>query len=82
MTPETKCSCDPKDGQGADEGVWVTMEVLNIPWTEELLDLTSDAFKNAKYIVEKAVRKQTELAFFFVSFISPPLGIRLHRQGA
>ena len=36
----------------------MTFEVLNIPFTEALLDLSSEAFKNAKYIVEKAVINQ------------------------
>ncbi len=30
-------------------------EILNIPWTNDLLDLASETFKNAKYVVEEAV---------------------------
>ena len=36
-------------------GKWIHFEVLNIPWSVELLDLTSQMFLDAKYIVEKAV---------------------------
>jgi hypothetical protein len=36
-------------------GKWIHFEVQNIPWSVELLDLTSQMFWDAKYIVEKAV---------------------------
>ena len=34
----------------------MTMEIRNIPFLEDYLDLESQAFKDAKYIIEKAVR--------------------------
>ena len=30
-------------------GKWISLEILNIPWSDELLDFTSEMFKNAKY---------------------------------
>ena len=33
----------------------MTMEIRNIPFLEDYLDLESQAFKDAKYIIEKAV---------------------------
>ena len=39
----------------SEAGSWTTLELLNIPWRDDFLDLNSEAFKNAKYIVEKAV---------------------------
>ena len=38
-------------------GKWISLEILNIPWSKELLDFTSEMFKNAKYVVERAVSK-------------------------
>ena len=38
-----------------EAGSWITLELWNIPWRDDFLDLNSEAFKNAKYIVEKAV---------------------------
>ena len=33
----------------------IKFEVINIPWTDQLVNYTSDVFRNAKYIVEEAV---------------------------
>ena len=33
------------------------MEIRNIPFLDDYLDLESQAFKDAKYIIEKAVRR-------------------------
>ena len=30
-------------------------EIINIPWTDQLVNYTSDVFRNAKYIVEEAL---------------------------
>ena len=49
-------------------GKWIYFEVLNIPWSVELLDLTSQMFLDAKYIVEKAVsvKRTCRRCFFFL----------------
>ena len=39
----------------SEAGSWITLELWNIPWRDDFLDLNSEAFKNAKFIVEKAV---------------------------
>lgn len=54
MLPEYKCHCHPKDMLGSIGGYWVKVELLNIPWSDELLDLKSERFENAKLFVEEA----------------------------
>ena len=44
----------------SDAAQWITFEIFNIPWRDEFSDFSSPVFKNAKYIVERAV----QLAFF------------------
>ena len=39
----------------SEAGSWITLELWNIPWRDDFLDLNSEAFKSAKYIVERAV---------------------------
>ena len=39
----------------SEAGSWITLELWNIPWIDDFLDLNSEAFKSAKYIVERAV---------------------------
>ena len=39
----------------SEAGSWTTLELLNIPWRDDFLDLNSEAFKKAKYIIERAV---------------------------
>ena len=39
-----------------DGGYWVTLEILNIPWNESLLDFNTEYFDKAKLIIEKTVR--------------------------
>ena len=39
-------------------GKWIHFEILNIPWSEELLDFSSQMFLNAKYVVERAVSEK------------------------
>ena len=36
-------------------GMWIHVEVLNIPWSNDLLDPTSHAFMMAKAIIETDV---------------------------
>ena len=36
-------------------GMWIHVEVLNIPWSDDLLDPTSHAFMMAKAILETDV---------------------------
>ena len=36
-------------------GMWIHVEVLNIPWSDDLLDPTSHAFMMAKAIIETDV---------------------------
>ena len=57
-------------------GKWISLEILNIPWSKELLDFTSEVFKNAKYVVERAVSKIVHISLkcyifnmFFVFFL-------------
>ena len=39
----------------SEAGSWTTLELLNIPWRDDFLDLNSEAFKKAKYIIERSV---------------------------
>eukprot|EP00094_Tigriopus_californicus_P010586 TCALIF_10213-PA protein Name:"Protein of unknown function" AED:0.03 eAED:0.03 QI:9/0.8/0.81/1/1/1/16/76/1266 len=64
MRLEDQCSCYPTDGEGAeivllsfqtDDGKWMTMEILNMEWRNELKDPRSKLFQESKYIVEKAM---------------------------
>ena len=50
-------------------GSWMTMEIRNIPFLEDYLDLESQAFKDAKYIIEKAVRIHFCICYAFVSLL-------------
>ena len=62
-------------------GKVIKFEVLNIPWSDQLLNYTSDVFANAKYIVEEAV-SITVFAFFCKNSVLQPLsftvGFGLH----
>ena len=46
-----------------ETGSWITVEIMNIPWVDDFLDLTSDAFKEAKYLIERSV---SHFIFIFV----------------
>ena len=39
----------------SETGSWATFKIWNIPWIDDFLDFNSNAFKNAKYIIERAV---------------------------
>ena len=43
------------DNTGIVGGMWIHVEVLNIPWSNDLLDPTSHAFMMAKAIIETDV---------------------------
>ena len=43
------------DIAGIVGGMWIHVEVLNIPWSNDLLDPTSHAFMMAKAILETDV---------------------------
>ena len=43
------------DNTGIVGGMWIHVEVLNIPWSNDLLDPTSHAFMMAKAIIENDV---------------------------
>ena len=43
------------DNAGIVGGMWIHVEVLNIPWSDDLLDPTSHAFMMAKAIIETDV---------------------------
>ena len=43
------------DNIGIVGGMWIHVEVLNIPWSNDLLDPTSHAFMMAKAIIETDV---------------------------
>ena len=43
------------DNTGIVGGMWIHVEVLNIPWSDDLLDPTSHAFMMAKAIIETDV---------------------------
>ena len=61
-------------------GKVIKFEVLNIPWSDQLLNYTSDVFANAKYIVEEAV-SITVFAFCINSVVKPlsfTVGFGLH----
>ena len=36
-------------------GLWVNAEILNIPWTEELLNPSTKEFRTAKSVIETEV---------------------------
>lgn len=55
MKPDTKCYCNPKDKKGAEEGVWMNLELLNLPFDDQLVDLKSQKAADALYYVQKAV---------------------------
>ena len=63
-------------------GKVIKFEVLNIPWSDQLLNYTSDVFANAKYIVEEAVSILTVFAVCISSTVQKPLsftaGFGLH----
>ena len=64
-------------------GKVIKFEVLNIPWSDQLLNYTSDVFANAKYIVEEAVSILTTVfAVCISSIVQKPLsftaGFGLH----
>ena len=63
-------------------GKVIKFEVLNIPWSDELLNYTSDVFANAKYIVEEAVIILRVFAVCISSIVQKPLsftaGFGLH----
>lgn len=78
MGEDSKCTCQTKEGLGADEGVWITMEVLNIPWDDGFLDLASQTFLNAKYVVEKAVSRKVHM--HFLVNINFPIAVKRERH--
>ena len=39
----------------SEEAFWIDIEIFSIPWRDELRDLTSQRFLDAKYLVEKGV---------------------------
>ncbi len=65
MTEDTKCFCKAKDGEGAKEGVVLKLEMVNIPFEQDLLDLRSSLFVETKRLVEKTVR-EVNLSTFLV----------------
>lgn len=36
-------------------GLWINVEILNIPWTDNFLDPMTNEFKAAKYMIEREV---------------------------
>ena len=32
MVEANRCECHPKDDEGANDGIWFTLEVINIPY--------------------------------------------------
>ena len=38
-----------------DNAFWLKQEIYGIPWQDKLLQFDSQEFKNAKYLIEKAV---------------------------
>ena len=73
MQDHTQCKCLSKEGKGAKEGIWINLEILNLPWGEELADFESDEFKEAKYLTEKAVSTSVEKkSAVSWNFSSPP----------
>ena len=61
----------------SEEAFWIDIEIFSIPWRDELRDLTSQRFLDAKYLVEKGVsvnniasdiQKFTKLHFIHFQF--------------
>ena len=50
-----------------ETGSWITVEIMNIPWVDDFLDLTSEAFKEAKYLIERSV---SHFNFNFFSIVN------------
>ena len=57
MVAANNCSCHPKDDEGANDGVWFTLEVINIPYYSSMSHPNNTDFKKVKKIVEEAVCK-------------------------
>ena len=55
MVEANKCDCFPKDDEGANDGVWFTLEVINIPYYSTMANPNHTDFKKVKKIVEEAV---------------------------
>ena len=53
---ENECTCDPKDNEGAKDGVWIDLEIFNIPFLSTMSDPSSEDFVNVKKVVERTVR--------------------------
>ena len=53
---ENECKCESKNGEGAEDGVILHLDLVNLPFRPTLKDPTTEDFKTAKLIVEKAVR--------------------------
>ena len=63
MTPPKKVPSGPllfarfqsKDYVGAEEGIWMIVEVLNVPWEDEMLNFRREVTKDALFVIQKAV---------------------------
>ena len=55
MVEANRCECHPKDDEGANDGVWFSLEVINIPYYSSMSHPNNTDFKKVKKIVEEAV---------------------------
>ncbi len=55
ITDDTKCQCLTKEDKGANDGIWLNLEIYNMPFNNELKIIGSELFIKAKNLIEKAV---------------------------